>query len=190
MRTVRGGPGRGVSTRGGRHPADTDRGSLGAQDDCFAGILDEEMPRHRFLGYELEGSVFQILVCYAAVIQENDIRVRGTGFPRQGEGQRGEPQHAEAPGVGAARNARKRPVDPGAIVVCRLAGSRLKLPNDWKWRTGKSAVGLQHRNVVIGKCKRKCRATASRGFYIVHMICLKKLSSKKFVCYCLSYCSK
>ncbi len=94
-----------------------------AQDDCFAGILNEEVPRDRLLGHKLEGSVLQILVGYVAVVQENDIRVRGSGFLHRGEGQRCEPQHAE-PGVSAARNAGKWPVGLRAIALCPLAGGR------------------------------------------------------------------
>ena len=59
-----------------RDLVDADRGSSRAQNDCFCGILDQDMPRDGLLRYELEYAVLQILVGNAVVIQDRDVRIR------------------------------------------------------------------------------------------------------------------
>ena len=98
------------------------------QDDCFSGILNDDVSRDSLLGYELEYAVLQILVCDAAVIQECDVRVRGLDFLHGREGQCYERQHADATGMGAAPNASNRRVDPEITGLRHLAANESEGP--------------------------------------------------------------
>ncbi len=100
-----------------------DRGPLRAQDDCYSGILDNDVSRDSLLGDEFECAVLEVFVGDAVVVQECDVRVGSPDFVHKREGQCGERQHAEPAGMGAAPNAAKRRVDPEAGGPCRLAGN-------------------------------------------------------------------
>ena len=85
-----------------------DRGSDPVEDNRFRGVIDEDMPRVRFLGHKLENAI----VCYGAVVQERVARALSASFLHNRENQRGKRKRANAAGPGAAPNARDRRVDP------------------------------------------------------------------------------
>ena len=47
------------------------------QNNCFFGILNQDVFGDGLLRYDLEYAVVQILVCDAVVIQDYDVRIRG-----------------------------------------------------------------------------------------------------------------
>ena len=65
--------------RGIRDLIHADRGPplLLMQNDCFFGILHQNVFGDGLLRYDLEYAVVQILVCDAVVIQDYDVRIRG-----------------------------------------------------------------------------------------------------------------
>ena len=93
-----------------------------AQDDCYSGIIDNDVSRNSFLGDEFECAVLQVLVRDDVVVQEYGIGIGSPGFIHKPEGQCRERQYAEPLGIGTASNAAKRRVNPEAAGIGCLAG--------------------------------------------------------------------
>ena len=86
----------------------TDGGPYPLEDESFPGVINEEMPRDRFLGHQLENAVIR----YGAIVEEYVARALSVSLFHDREDQAGKRKHAKAASPGPTTNARNWGIDP------------------------------------------------------------------------------